>query len=71
MSRKYSFITGGTPPRKSIATAKIEVLDVNDEFPQFLKAKYSATLKENLPPGQFVIQVTFFVAYTQRNLIIP
>ena len=42
----------------STTTVYIEVLDANDEYPKFSKDHYTGHLKENMPPGQLVVQVT-------------
>ncbi|XP_031559365.1 cadherin EGF LAG seven-pass G-type receptor 2-like [Actinia tenebrosa] len=48
----------GSPPLKKKAYVSIRVLDVNDNAPRFLKKKYTATIKEDIKPGERVTQVS-------------
>eukprot|EP00794_Sanderia_malayensis_P020074 gene20074-22044_t len=48
---------GGNPPRASVVTVHIEILDENDEFPIFAQQQYIQSIKENLPVGRTVLQV--------------
>ncbi|KAM5255823.1 protocadherin-23 [Ctenodactylus gundi] len=48
---------GGSPALSSSQTVTIPVLDVNDEAPVFTQHLYTATVKENRQPGEFVTKV--------------
>ncbi|XP_063731817.1 protocadherin alpha-7-like [Eleginops maclovinus] len=48
---------GGKPPRSGNMTIIVDVSDVNDNPPVFIKESYTAQLKENSPLGTNVIQV--------------
>ncbi|XP_029627078.1 protocadherin alpha-5 isoform X7 [Salmo trutta] len=50
-------IDGGKPPRSGTVEIVIDVLDVNDNMPVFVKESYSVTLNENSPIGTTVVQV--------------
>ncbi|XP_071267155.1 protocadherin alpha-7-like isoform X7 [Salvelinus alpinus] len=50
-------IDGGKPPRSGTVEIVIDVLDVNDNMPVFVKELYSVTLNENSPIGTTVVQV--------------
>ncbi|XP_029506563.2 protocadherin alpha-8-like [Oncorhynchus nerka] len=50
-------IDGGKPPRSGTVEIVIDVLDVNDNMPVFVKELYSVTLNENAPIGTTVVQV--------------
>ncbi|CAG5990915.1 unnamed protein product [Menidia menidia] len=50
-------IDGGTPPKTGTVEIFVDVLDVNDNMPVFIKDGYSAVLEENAPLGTTVIQV--------------
>ena len=48
----------GIPPLKKKAYVSIRVMDVNDNAPRFKKDKYTATVKEDIRPGERVTQVS-------------
>uniref|UniRef100_A0AAY5L4F3 Protocadherin 2 alpha a 15 n=1 Tax=Esox lucius TaxID=8010 RepID=A0AAY5L4F3_ESOLU len=48
---------GGKPPRSGDMTIHIDVLDVNDNTPVFIKDIYSVLLNENSPLGTVVMQL--------------
>ncbi|XP_072252483.1 protocadherin alpha-8-like [Leuresthes tenuis] len=50
-------IDGGTPPKTGTVEIYVDVLDVNDNMPVFIKDGYSAVLEENAPVGTTVMQV--------------
>ncbi|XP_059201919.1 protocadherin alpha-8-like [Centropristis striata] len=50
-------VDGGRPARSGTIEILIEVLDVNDNSPVFMKDVYSAVLNENAAPGTLVIRV--------------
>ncbi|XP_042207000.1 fat-like cadherin-related tumor suppressor homolog, partial [Homarus americanus] len=47
----------GTPQRSSTTSIIIEVIDYNDNAPQFVKEKYHASVRENALPGTVVVQL--------------
>ncbi|XP_045347074.1 protocadherin beta-2 [Leopardus geoffroyi] len=44
-------LDGGTPPRSGTALVRIEVLDINDNAPEFAKLLYEVKVLENSPIG--------------------
>ena len=46
---------GGTPSRSSILQVKVQVLDHNDNSPQFERSYYSVDVNEDLNVGEEVI----------------
>ncbi|XP_018578210.1 cadherin-99C [Anoplophora glabripennis] len=58
--KEYQFVVtakdGAPDPRIATATVSIEVIDVEDELPVFVKPKYEATVPENMP-DYFVAEV--------------
>ncbi|XP_030176005.1 protocadherin beta-2 [Lynx canadensis] len=44
-------LDGGTPPRSGTALVRIEVLDINDNAPEFAKLLYEVQVLENRPIG--------------------
>lgn len=62
----------GDPPRSSITTVTVTVLDENDNSPVFDPRQYSATVAENASIGASVIQVSAIAAswrFTRVNYI--
>ncbi|XP_046547222.1 protocadherin alpha-11-like [Haliotis rubra] len=53
-------IDGGVPSRTATATITVNVLDINDEQPQFLEKEYRFHIPENLPLGMGVGNVSAF-----------
>ncbi|XP_037365025.1 LOW QUALITY PROTEIN: protocadherin beta-2-like [Talpa occidentalis] len=51
-------LDGGTPPRSGAALVRIEVLDSNDNAPQFAKLLYEVQVLENSPIGSQVAIVS-------------
>ncbi|XP_055461117.1 protocadherin gamma-B2-like, partial [Psammomys obesus] len=51
-------VDGGDPPRIGTAQIRIQVTDVNDNPPVFSQDVYRVTLREGVPPGFPVLQVT-------------
>ena len=47
-------------PLTSLTMVRINVSDVNDEYPQFEEASYEMTLIESTPPNTIVADVTAF-----------
>ncbi|KAL8194369.1 UNVERIFIED_CONTAM: hypothetical protein K2H54_016327 [Gekko kuhli] len=50
-------VDGGMPQRTGTIQIKINVLDNNDNFPQFTQSEYKVKLKENSPRGTLVSKV--------------
>ncbi|XP_075959872.1 protocadherin alpha-3-like [Anarhichas minor] len=54
---KLTALDGGNPPKTGTVEIYIDVMDVNDNMPVFMKDTYSTVLQENAPIGTTVIQV--------------
>ncbi|XP_062851759.1 protocadherin alpha-3-like [Trichomycterus rosablanca] len=50
-------LDGGNPPKTGTIQITVDVLDINDNSPVFIKDSYSAKIVENAPIGTTVIQV--------------
>nr|XP_056722690.1 protocadherin beta-16-like [Euleptes europaea] len=50
-------VDGGVPQRTATVQININVLDNNDNFPQFTQSEYKVKLKENSPHGTLVAKV--------------
>ncbi|XP_040597862.1 protocadherin beta-6-like [Mesocricetus auratus] len=51
-------VDGGSPPRSGTTTVRIEVVDINDNVPQFLQSLYEVQVPENSPLGALVVAVS-------------
>ncbi|XP_054998773.1 protocadherin beta-2-like [Sorex araneus] len=51
-------IDGGSPPRSGTALVRVEVLDINDNTPEFAKLLYEVQIPENSPIGSQVATVS-------------
>ncbi|XP_032003995.1 protocadherin gamma-B2-like, partial [Hylobates moloch] len=51
-------VDGGDPPQSGTTQIRIQVTDANDNPPVFSQEVYRVTLREDVPPGFFVLQVT-------------
>ncbi|XP_055460868.1 protocadherin beta-6-like [Psammomys obesus] len=51
-------LDGGTPPRSGITTVRIEVVDINDNTPQFVQSLYEVQVPENSPLNALVVRVS-------------
>ncbi|XP_041500594.1 protocadherin beta-8-like isoform X2 [Microtus oregoni] len=51
-------VDGGSPPRSGTTTVRIEVLDINDNAPQFVQSLYEVQIPENSPLDALVLTVT-------------
>ncbi|XP_021795468.2 protocadherin gamma-B2 isoform X4 [Papio anubis] len=51
-------VDGGDPPQSGTTQIRIQVTDANDNPPVFSQDVYRVTLREDVPPGFFVLQVT-------------
>ncbi|KAL8194372.1 UNVERIFIED_CONTAM: hypothetical protein K2H54_016357 [Gekko kuhli] len=50
-------VDGGVPQRTGTVQININVLDINDNFPEFTQSEYIVGLKENSPQGTLVLKV--------------
>ncbi|XP_063155983.1 protocadherin Fat 4-like [Candoia aspera] len=50
-------VDGGVPQKTGTVQINIDVLDINDNSPQFLQSEYKVRIKENLPKGTEVAKV--------------
>lgn len=48
----------GIPPISTSQVLSVQVIDVNDEAPQFQRAEFEAQVMENKGPGTTVLKVT-------------
>ncbi|XP_011820516.1 PREDICTED: protocadherin beta-6-like [Mandrillus leucophaeus] len=51
-------LDGGSPPRSGTSEIHIQVLDINDNIPEFAQELYEAQIPENNPLGSLVITVS-------------
>ncbi|XP_060233370.1 protocadherin beta-6-like [Meriones unguiculatus] len=51
-------LDGGTPPRSGTTTVRIEVVDINDNAPQFVQSLYDVQVPENSPLNALVVRVS-------------
>ncbi|XP_003404600.1 protocadherin beta-2 [Loxodonta africana] len=51
-------LDGGTPPRSGSALVRVEVVDINDNAPEFAKLLYEVQIPENSPIGSQVATVS-------------
>ncbi|XP_052011504.1 protocadherin beta-6-like [Apodemus sylvaticus] len=51
-------LDGGAPPRSGTTTVHIEVVDINDNAPQFLQSLYEVKILENSPLDALVVTVS-------------
>ncbi|XP_038186291.1 protocadherin beta-6-like isoform X2 [Arvicola amphibius] len=51
-------VDGGSPPRSGTTTVHIEVVDINDNAPQFVQSLYEVQVPENRPLGTLVVAVS-------------
>ncbi|XP_014817235.1 PREDICTED: protocadherin gamma-B5-like isoform X4 [Calidris pugnax] len=51
-------VDGGDPPRSGTAQLCINVTDANDNAPVFSQDRYRASLREDVPPGSTVLNVS-------------
>nr|DAA06583.1 TPA_inf: protocadherin beta 6 [Anolis carolinensis] len=50
-------IDGGVPQRTGTSQINVNILDINDNFPEFTQSEYKAILKENCPRDTLVSRV--------------
>ncbi|XP_045727485.2 protocadherin beta-5-like [Mirounga angustirostris] len=51
-------LDGGTPPRSGTTAVHIEVVDINDNAPQFLQSLYEVPVPENSPLNSLIVVVS-------------
>ncbi|CAN0446797.1 unnamed protein product [Rangifer tarandus platyrhynchus] len=51
-------LDGGSPPRYGTTQVRIEVMDINDNAPQFQQLLYKVNIPENSPVGSLVVTVS-------------
>ncbi|XP_058533566.1 protocadherin beta-5-like [Ochotona princeps] len=51
-------LDGGVPPRSGAAVVRVEVVDINDNAPEFLQSLYEVQVPENSPPDSLVATVS-------------
>uniref|UniRef100_A0A7N5P8Q8 Protocadherin beta 5 n=1 Tax=Ailuropoda melanoleuca TaxID=9646 RepID=A0A7N5P8Q8_AILME len=58
LSLTLTALDGGTPPRSGTTVVRIEVVDINDNAPQFLQSLYEVQVPENSPLNSLVVAVS-------------
>nr|XP_017197059.2 protocadherin beta-5 [Oryctolagus cuniculus] len=51
-------LDGGVPPRSGTATVRVEVVDINDNAPEFLQTVYAVQVPEDSPVSSSVVKVS-------------
>ncbi|XP_051019092.1 protocadherin beta-6-like [Acomys russatus] len=51
-------LDGGTPARSGTTTVRIEVVDINDNAPQFIQSLYEVQIPENSPLNALIVMVS-------------
>ncbi|XP_039092074.1 protocadherin beta-5 [Hyaena hyaena] len=51
-------LDGGDPPRSGTTAVRVEVVDINDNAPEFLQSLYEVQVPENSPPNSLVVAVS-------------
>ncbi|XP_059554626.1 protocadherin beta-5 [Myotis daubentonii] len=57
LSLTLTALDGGAPPRSGTTALRIQVLDINDNAPEFLQSLYEAQVLENSPLNSLVVTV--------------
>ncbi|VTJ56336.1 Hypothetical predicted protein [Marmota monax] len=58
LSLTLTALDGGMPPRSGTVTVHIEVVDINDNAPEFLQSRYEVQVPENSPINSLVLIVS-------------
>ncbi|XP_027402006.1 protocadherin beta-5-like isoform X2 [Bos indicus x Bos taurus] len=58
LSLTLTALDGGAPPRSGTTTVRIEVVDINDNAPEFLQSVYEVQIPENSPLNSLVVAVS-------------
>ncbi|EDV26024.1 uncharacterized protein TRIADDRAFT_84, partial [Trichoplax adhaerens] len=61
---------GGTPSRSTICRTIVQIVDVDDNTPQFEQVVYNTSLPESLPPNSFVTVVRAIDIDSPSNAIV-
>ncbi|XP_069892311.1 protocadherin beta-5-like [Dipodomys merriami] len=58
LSLTLTALDGGAPPSSGTSTVRIEVVDINDNAPEFLQSLYEVQVPENSPMDSLVVTVS-------------
>nr|XP_004611315.1 unnamed protein product [Sorex araneus] len=58
LSLTLTALDGGTPPRSGTTAVRIEVMDINDNAPEFLQSLYEVQIPENSPLNSLIVTVS-------------
>ncbi|XP_014649425.1 PREDICTED: protocadherin beta-5-like [Ceratotherium simum simum] len=58
LSLTLTALDGGAPPRSGTTAVRIEVVDINDNAPEFLQSLYEVQVPENSPLNSLVVAVS-------------
>ncbi|XP_070270885.1 protocadherin beta-7 [Myotis yumanensis] len=58
LSLTLTAVDGGSPPRSGTALVRIQVVDINDNAPEFVQSLYKVQVPENSPVGSLVVSVS-------------
>ncbi|XP_014384496.1 PREDICTED: protocadherin beta-7 [Myotis brandtii] len=58
LSLTLTALDGGSPPRSGTALVRIQVVDINDNVPEFVQSLYKVQVPENSPVGSLVVSVS-------------
>ncbi|XP_036918205.1 protocadherin beta-5-like [Sturnira hondurensis] len=58
LSLTLTALDGGAPPRSGTTRVRIEVVDINDNAPEFLQSLYQAQVREDSPLNSSVVTVS-------------
>ncbi|KAL6048621.1 hypothetical protein STEG23_002306 [Scotinomys teguina] len=58
LSLTLTAVDGGSPPRSGTTTVRIEVVDINDNVPQFVQSLYEVQVPENSPLNALIVTVS-------------
>nr|XP_027783607.1 protocadherin beta-5-like [Marmota flaviventris] len=58
LSLTLTALDGGAPPRSGTVTVRIEVVDINDNAPEFLQSRYEVQVPENSPINSLILIVS-------------
>ncbi|KAK7801416.1 hypothetical protein U0070_027258 [Myodes glareolus] len=58
LSLTLTAVDGGSPARSGTTTVRVEVLDINDNAPQFIQSLYEVQIPENSPLNALIVTVS-------------
>ena len=61
--------TIGGRVKVAYTTVTVDIINQNDNDPQFTQSSYTANVTENLPDGTFVIKVEFYTSQTHQVVL--